>query len=471
MKELSYITETDTGGFFGSRDIRNEQIDMFDKLGIALYSADMYAWEAEFATRTIRRIDFPSGKGINLSFNDFMKYLDQSDRVWVKKILNDKKAEERKTIDIEVRIIKEGKPRWYRIKGSIYRSAKDGMYASGVAYDIENTRTNMERIEFLRTHDQLTGLDNLSAFEREDDSNCVYPRAVVIACIDNLREINESLGCLAGNNMIQNVADVIKECFYDADFIVRIGGGEFCTVFSGKNELETDMKIKEANMMIHKTYLNLIKTEVSFGYVMSNEHEEPYGLYKQAASKMQRNRELKKILLKESAVDRLNDIISEKAGWGKRNKRLQGLAAQIGSELGCGEDQINEIKALAKIADIGHIGIEDRLLKNRENLRGKDSAEYMKHVEIGRSLISGICEISELENLYLDIYKRYDEWKDGIALSARIVAGAIGFDDISLRSRPARTKNIIALMENHRGTKYCPEVVDALISIASRHPA
>lgn len=471
MKKLSYTTTTDADSFFSSRDISGEQVDMFDKLGVALCSEDMYAWEAEFAARNIRCIDFPSGKVINFDFNDFLQRLDRSDRARIKKLFNDKKTEERKTIETEIRILNAGSSRLYRIKGMIYRSDKNEKFASGVAYDIENTKTNTERIEYLRTHDHLTGLENLSAFERTDDTNCVYPRAVVIACIDNLREINESLGCIAGNSMIKNVAEVIKECFYDADFTVRIGGGEFCAVFSGKNELEIDMKIKEANMIIHKTYFNLIKTEVSFGYAVTGEHEEPYTLYKQAAAKMQKNRDLRKILLKESAVDRLNDIISEKAGWGKRNKRLQGLAAQIGSELGCSEDQINEIKALAKIADVGLIGIEDRLLKNRVNLRGRDSAEYLKHVEIGRSLIARISEVSELEGLYLDIYKRYDEWKDGIALPARIVAGALGFDDISLSSRPARTKNIIALMEKYRGTKYCPEVVDALVSITSKHPA
>jgi diguanylate cyclase (GGDEF)-like protein len=471
LKELSFISEIDTDSFFSSKGIRNEQLDMFDKLDIAFYSADMYAWEADFTARTIRRIDFPSGKSVYLSFNDFLQRLGKSDRAWVKKLLNDKKTEDRKFIDIALRILKEGKPRWYKIKGTIYHSAENEIYASGVAYDIENTKTNIERIQYLRTHDHLTGLDNPSAFERADDSNCIYPRAAVIACIDNLREINESLGCLEGNKMIKNVAEVLKECFSDADFIVRIGGGEFCAVFSGKNEVEIDMKIKEANMMVHKTYLNLIKTEVSFGYIISSEHESPYSLYKQAALKIQRNRDFKRILSKESAVDRLNDIINEKTGWGKRNKRLQGLAAQIGGELGCSEDQINEIKALAKIADIGHVGIDDRLLKDRVNLRGKDSAEYLKHVEIGRSIIAGISEVSELENLYLDIYKRYDEWKDGIALSARIVAGAIGFDDISLNSSPARMKNIISLMEKQRGTKYCPKVVDALVSIARRHPA
>lgn len=468
MREFAYTTGISADSFFSSNEILGGQLDMFDKLDIALYSADMYAWEAEYATKTLRRIDFSSGKELSLSFDDFMTYLEKSDRSRIKKIFYSKAAEERCSVEFEVKIFKDETPRWYKVKGTIYRSIKDDIYASGVAYDIENTKTNLERIEYLRTHDNLTGLENLSAFDKINESGCM-PQAVIIACIDNLREINESLGCLAGNNMIQNVAEVIKECFSDADFIVRIGGGEFCAAFSGKNELEIDVIIKEANLLIHKTYLNLIKTEVSFGYVVSGEHDEPYKLYKQASTKMQKSRDIKKILMKDSAIDKINEIISEKAGWGMRDKRLQGLAAQIGSELGCSDEQIDEIKALAKIADIGHIGIEDRLLKERMSLEGKDNADYMRHVEIGRSLIAGISEISELESLYLDIYKRYDEWKDGIALSARIVAGAIGFDDISMSSSQVRMKNIISAMEKQKGIKYCPKVVGALISVTSKH--
>jgi diguanylate cyclase (GGDEF)-like protein len=292
---------------------------------------------------------------------------------------------------------------------------------------------------------------------------------MVIACVDNLREINDSLGYIAGNDLIKNVAEVIKECFCDADFVVRIGGGEFCAVFSGKNDLEIGMKIKEAHMMIHKMYLNLIKTEVSFGYAISNDQNELYGLYKQAAGKMQRNRDLKKLLSDETIVDKLNDIISTKAGWGKRNKRLQSLAAQIGSELSCSEEQINEIKVLAKIADLGLIGIPDTLIAGRYNLTGSDALEYIKHIDAGRTLISNISELSNMEGLYQDIYKRYDEWQDGITLSGRIVAGAVCFDDISLRNKSARIKSIISSIEAQKGKRLCPKVVDAIAKITTKH--
>ena len=449
----------------------SEQLDMFDKLDVALYSADMYAWEADYKAERITRTDLPSGKGTSLGFEEFFSLINEDDVSAFKEIFLSTK-ESRRTIDHDVRIKRHGSERWYKLKGTVYRVSRDKVYAAGVAYDIENTKEHTERLEYLKTHDYLTGLDNLGAFDRlEESGSCFYPLAMVIACIDNLREINDSLGYLAGNNLIKNVAEVIKECFYDADFVVRIGGGEFCALFSGKDDLEISMKIKETNMMIHKMYLNLIKTEVSFGYAICDEPTELFSLYKQAAGKVQRNRVLKRILSRESVADRLNEIISAKIGWGARNKRVQSLAAQIGAELGCSEEQINEIKALAKIADLGLIGISDRLLINRNSLSDCERQEYIKHIEIGRTLIAGMEEISSLEALYIDIYRRYDEWQDGIALPGRIVAGAMSFDDISMGSKTEKMKSIISAVKAQSGTRLCPKVVDAIAKITTKHLA
>jgi len=456
---------------FWDGDVRSEQLDMFDKLDVALYSADMYAWEADYKAKKITRTDLPSGKGTSIDFDEFFRLINEDDAAALKEdFLNVR--ENRHVIDHDVRIKRGGSERWYKVKGSVYRVSRDKVYAAGVAYDIENTKEHMERLEYLKTHDYLTGLDNLGAFDRLDESvSCFYPRALVIACIDNLREINDSLGYLAGNNLIKNVAEVLKECFYDADFMVRIGGGEFCALFSGKDELEISMKIKEANMMIHKMYLNLIKTEVSFGYSICDEPTELFSLYKQAAGKVQKNRVLKRILSRETLADRLNEIISAKTGWGARNKRVQSLAAQIGAELGCSEEQITEIKALAKIADLGLIGISDSLLIKRSSLNDNERQEYIKHIEIGRTLIAGMEEISGLEPLYIDVYRRYDEWQDGIALPGRIVAGAMSFDDISLGSKNAKMKSIIAAVKAQSGARLCPEVVNAIVKITTKHLA
>lgn len=445
----------------------SEQLDMFDKLDAAPCSADMYAWEADFRTKTVVCTDLPGGNTAALSFGEFFSLMDENDAAALKDILFSDGGKRRVSIDEDIRIKKDGGACTYRFKGAVYRLGGSA-YAAGVAYDAGKAKGYAGRAGYAEARDYLTGLDGLEALDRLGESGLLLPCAMVMACVDNLREINDTLGYHAGNNLIKNVAGVIKECFCDADFIVRIGGGEFCAVFSGKNELEIGMMIKEANMTIHKMYLNLIKTEVSFGYAISGDENELGSLYKQASGRAQKSRELKSILSEGSVIDSINDIVSQKAGWGKRSKRLQSLAALIGSELGCGEEQINEIKALAKVADIGLIGVADALLKNRSGLSDSDRLEYMKHIETGRALIAGIGELSDMESLYLDIYKRYDEWQDGIALTGRIVAGAVEFDDISLSGRTAKIKSVTSSLEALGGTRLCPKVVDAITRITTK---
>ncbi len=441
---------------------------MFDRLDLTPYS-DMYAWEADFDTKTAIITALPAGPKKSCGIDVIAQHISGNDIEGFKQQFALAENEERRCVDALIRLDAGKEQRSYNVKGTVLRTADGKKFASGFAYDVESTAERLESMQYLKSQDSLTGLASVEALEGLGEAAlCLCPYSMVLACIDNLREINDSLGFFAGNELIKNVAEVIKECFSDSDITVRLGGGEFCALFSGKDALEIEMKIKEATMMIHKAYLNLIKTEVSFGYAITNDSADILSMYRQASSRMKRNRNIRKILSSESIIDRINDIISAKAGWGKRSSRLQSLSAQIAAELGCTGDQINEIKALAKIADLGYVGVSDDLIINRNNFSDSDEG-YFKHVEEGCSLMAQIFELSDMENLYADIFKRYDEWQEGISLPSRIVAGAIGFDDISLSCGTVRIKNIIGYMESEKGLRYCPKVVDAIVKITNKH--
>ena len=372
---------------------------------------------------------------------------------------------------MDVRINNAGRYRNYKVKGKAYYMT-EGAYALGVAYDISRLKEHMQRLEFLENHDYLTGLKNMDAFDTlygQVAKYNMYPQALVLANIDQLKEINDTLGYRAGNTLVKNVAHVIEECFYDADLIARSGGGEYCALFSGIDADEISMKIKEAGMMLHKMYLNLIKTEVTFGYAVSCEQQEFSALYRQAMDRMQKNKTVKRFLADGSVIDDLARMISHKAGWGKRTVRLQSLSAQIARKLGIGEDNLDEVRLLAKIADIGLIGLDERLIVQRKKLRGKDRMVFFQHIEHGRALILSIDGLAIMEPMYLDIFKRYDEWKDGISVSSRIIAGAAAFDDIVYGVEDVTYEDIQKALGRERGVTLCPAVVDAIMDIVGKH--
>ena len=457
--------------FFCSQGTAFEQINMFDELDMDLYSINTMAWEIDYSQKTIRRTDLTCGNKTKLTFDEFISCIDKEDVEKIKGLLVPGNMGTFKDVELQIRINSNNGSNIFKIKGKIYNLANKKYYASGMAYDIKQTVNVIKRLQLLNQKDDLTDLNNPGVFDGMSPEILAYntnPIAVVVANIDNLKDINDTLGYRAGNTLIKSVADVLKECFSDAASIARIAGGEYCAVFYGKNDPEIDMMIQEANMKFHKLYLNLIKTEVTFGYFSSHSIKDFSVLYNMAQNKMQKNKIMKKIVNRESVIDRINDIIRRKAGWGNRCARLQSLALQISYKLGCGEECQREIRILSRIADIGMVGIDDRLLKNRLQLTGKDKLSYLKHIDIGRALIASIDELSQMEGLYLDVYKRYDEWKDGLSLSSRIINGVIGFDDIISSNEAEPYEKVIGFLIKEKGTIYCPQVVDAIICVVNK---
>lgn len=95
------------------------------------------------------------------------------------------------------------------------------------------------RIEYTALHDHLTGLPNRryldAAIEQaaeaaqQDGSRL----AVLHIDLDRFKEINDTLGHLAGDQMLVHAARVLSELRKPGDFVARIGGDEFVFLSAG----------------------------------------------------------------------------------------------------------------------------------------------------------------------------------------------------------------------------------------------
>ncbi|MGA2394504.1 MAG: EAL domain-containing protein [Candidatus Lustribacter sp.] len=84
------------------------------------------------------------------------------------------------------------------------------------------------------THDALTGLANRSFFQEQLELALVQTRnapdrasAVLFFDLDDFKQINDTLGHLAGDAMLRVVADRLQRAVRGSDVVGRIGGDEF----------------------------------------------------------------------------------------------------------------------------------------------------------------------------------------------------------------------------------------------------
>jgi len=90
-----------------------------------------------------------------------------------------------------------------------------------------------QRVEYLAYHDGLTALPNRSLFNKllsQAVSQAQrHQRQLAIAFIDldRFKQINDTLGHEAGDELLKEVARRLKACLRDSDTVARLGGDEF----------------------------------------------------------------------------------------------------------------------------------------------------------------------------------------------------------------------------------------------------
>ena len=108
-----------------------------------------------------------------------------------------------------------------------------------VFHDVSELRGLTRKMSYQATHDPLTGLVNRREFERRLDEAMDSAHAeeavhmLFYMDLDRFKAVNDTCGHLAGDNMLREVAALIKNEVRDSDFVGRLGGDEFGSLLIG----------------------------------------------------------------------------------------------------------------------------------------------------------------------------------------------------------------------------------------------
>ncbi|WLG97618.1 EAL domain-containing protein [Pseudomonas sp. FP198] len=108
----------------------------------------------------------------------------------------------------------------------------------GTASDITDEVAAHAQVQHLSMHDALTGLPNRNKLARHLDDALLakehsVPLALLMVDLDNFKPINDSLGHPAGDAVLLEVAQRLRDCTREHDLVARLGGDEFVVVLSG----------------------------------------------------------------------------------------------------------------------------------------------------------------------------------------------------------------------------------------------
>lgn len=100
----------------------------------------------------------------------------------------------------------------------------------------EQLHDMVDELDFVASHDPLTGLYNRRTFESKLDQLLQQalqehrPLALLYIDLDGFKEVNDTLGHTAGDEVLQQVARCLRDTLRGNDVVARLGGDEFAVI-------------------------------------------------------------------------------------------------------------------------------------------------------------------------------------------------------------------------------------------------
>ena len=165
---------------------------------------------------------------------------------------------------LEFSVMIDGKERFFEINTlalEIYHDKQPKMLKS--IRDITEKKEAQEKLTILATFDSLSGLYNraeftklaLREFSRAERDN--QKLSLLMIDIDRFKNINDTFGHAAGDEVISLMGRIITSSFRKSDFAGRLGGDEFVVLLKNTS-------LKEAQMLAEKLRETVLSTKVIY---------------------------------------------------------------------------------------------------------------------------------------------------------------------------------------------------------------
>jgi diguanylate cyclase (GGDEF)-like protein/PAS domain S-box-containing protein len=148
----------------------------------------------------------------------------------------------------------------------------DPKYLVAVINDVTERKKSERRIAFMAHHDALTGLANRAAMTEKIKEAAARQRrsgepfTILLLDLDRFKFVNDSLGHVAGDALLHEVAARLKESLRENDLLARLGGDEFAIIQVGEtDQREAARVLADRVISVFDKPFNIEGVEVNIG--------------------------------------------------------------------------------------------------------------------------------------------------------------------------------------------------------------
>lgn len=348
----------------------------------------------------------------------------------------------------------------------------------GIYTDISDRKKREHYLTYVSTHDDLTDLYNRSYFESILEKMNVkenMPLGLVMMDVNGLKLINDAFGNATGDALLRNTAMLIRGACRPDDVIARVGGDEFAIILP-----RTSMATIEGIALHLKEICNEIKVgevtvSVSLGWADKETVDEPMAfVLKTAEDYMNKHKLVEGPSVRGKAIYAMVKTLHEKNKREEQHSvRVGELSERLGIALGLSSREMNDLRTMGLLHDVGKIAIEENILNKPSHLTEEEYNEIKKHPEIGYRILSSVNEMSEMAEY---VFAHHEHW-DGtgyprglkeleIPYLARVISVVDAFDamtsDRAYRQAMSYEK-AYAELERCAGQQFDPAIVKVFV--------